>query len=305
MSFRRFASRLTAIGGMVLLLTVGSLLSVPSALAHAASVGAAGSTPVITHRWPGNPAEPRASHTPGRFGDEGWSYTNNWSGYEAVNWSSYKEMSATWTVPTIASDGTLPAYVDQWIGFNGDFRQQPSSDNSPLVQIGVSAFMSTSKIATYNAWYEIVSPQGRDLVGSGGEVPLFNVKANEQITASISIEGNTIYFAINDPMEGKNPVFPWTDPSPFHQFTADWVVERPTLLINHKTTLAILADFNNTTFSGAVLKTTTNSWYPISHFSYTEDVMTRDGSRSGIWLAFPDTTTFTGSSFMVDYITGS
>ncbi|HUY76655.1 MAG TPA: G1 family glutamic endopeptidase [Ktedonobacterales bacterium] len=254
----------------------------------------------------------RNSHRQPLSGNEGTQYNPIFAGYEAVDWFAYKEIAATWTVPLVYDVGLLPAATSQWIGFDGNSLEQPGCDYSPLVQTGTDSDVNIRGQVSYYGWYEVNEPEYDANCHIIGDHDLINnyfqgvtINANDQINASISLSGNTFYFAFDDVTQKYDRVvsYTWSTSYTYKEYSAQFVIERPTDPNTNQ--IYNLAVFETTSFTGCDLKWVSGQWHPINYGSYFDDWMTRNGNPTDPILAFADTSTFTGSSFTIDFLRGS
>src|SRR5579871_700912 len=197
-----------------------------------------------------------------------------WAGYEAVDWYSYQEINGHWAVRSVNG---LVGDAAQWIGFNGDPNWVPSDWSGPLVQIGTDSVLQVNQdrsciggpnpLPPYFAWAEVIGHGAQDLLGGCGEY-LFAVNPGDQITASITINGNYAYLAINDTTNGQDRVISFNNGQNLSEYTAEWIIERSGWNCPPR-----LADFGTATFTNALVKAGNNVWYPITYNSYVIDDM--------------------------------
>lgn len=91
----------------------------------------------------------------------GYSQSNNWSGYNqgiVEKKTLFKQISATWTVPTATQAKSGQAeFSSSWVGIGGGCLNVTclASDNT-LVQAGTEQDVDSSGHASYSTWYEII-----------------------------------------------------------------------------------------------------------------------------------------------------
>ena len=164
--------------------------------------------------------------------------SSNWSGYDAVAPSgSFTDVAATWVIPSVAGspDSTYSSY---WVGFDG-------VSDSTVEQCGVSAQVSASGAASYNAWYEFAP-------AAEVEVSLA-VHAGDTIYADATYEGLVsgkydYDFYIDDETTGLSFDKVETTKKNDSRSSAEWIAEAPSL----GNSVTDLADFHSVTFTGAV-----------------------------------------------------
>jgi len=164
--------------------------------------------------------------------------SSNWSGYDALAPSgSFTDVAATWVIPSVAGspDSTYSSY---WVGFDG-------VSDSTVEQCGVSAQVSASGAASYNAWYEFAP-------AAEIEVSLA-VHAGDMIYADATYEGLVsgkydYDFYIDDETTGKSFDQVETTKKNDARSSAEWIAEAPSL----GSSITNLADFHGVTFTGAV-----------------------------------------------------
>lgn len=223
-----------------------------------------------------------------------------WAGYEAVDWYSYKEINGHWTVRSVSG---AVGDAAQWVGFNGDPTWVPSDWSGPLVQTGTESLVRENQdpsclggpnpLPPYFAWVEVIGHGGNDLLGGCGEY-LFAVNPGDQVTASITINGNYAYLAINDTTNGQDRVIPFNNGQNLSEYTAEWILERSGFNCPPR-----LANFGTATFTNALLKAGNNVWYPITYNSYVVDNMV---SNTGALLAQTSGLSSGNTAFTVQWL---
>jgi hypothetical protein len=148
--------------------------------------------------------------------------TGYWSGYAVTASAPYTSASATWQVPSVTyTDGVSAPYGEYsvaWVGIGG-------YGDSTLIQLGSGQVVSTSNVATYNAWYELY-PAG------GVSIPQ-TVKPGDIITASLQCtaacspsQTQTWQLSMTDQTAG----WTWTQNFQYQSSmaSAEWILEAPT-----------------------------------------------------------------------------
>ena len=171
-----------------------------------------GIAPVVTQ--PGTPASVTSS-------------SSNWSGYAATG-GAFTSVSATWTVPTVASTSTGADAT--WVGIGG-------LSSSDLIQAGTQAMVDGNGV-TYTSWIEMLPQSSRD-------VPL-SVSAGDSVTVSITQQsGNDWLIAMKNNTTGGT--YSVTVQYASSTSSAEWVEEAPSVGRG----LISLDQFGTVQFSGA------------------------------------------------------
>jgi Peptidase A4 family len=147
--------------------------------------------------------------------------SQNWSGYAVTASAPYESASATWQVPRVTYDGGATPYgyeyAASWVGIGG------FSDGT-LVQLGVSGQVSTSNVASYNAWYELIPAGGTNIPHpvNPGDI----ITASLECTASCSPSSvQTWQLSMTDQTTG----WTWTQSFQYQSSmaSAEWIMEAP------------------------------------------------------------------------------
>ncbi len=171
-------------------------------------------------------------------------YTStNWSGYADTASSGYafNSVSATWTQPAVTTQSSS-SYVAAsfWVGLDG-------FSSTTVEQTGTQAVIGSGGTVTYSAWYELY-PQV--------EIPVFTVKPDDKISASVTYESATNQFAfkITDLTSGASysTTAVGTQTSKALRSSAEWIVEAPEFGTSSGSyQLSTLADYGSFGFNNA------------------------------------------------------
>jgi hypothetical protein len=181
----------------------------------------------------------------------------NWSGYADVESSSQtlSAVSGQWTMPAVQC---LPrpyqnqdAFLAQWVGLDG-------VTDSTVEQLGTAA-QCFEGVTYYYVWYEMY-PSGTVEEGTTACID-DNVncpRPGDRISASVSVKpgtgGNNNYtLALHDytrPDESFS-VSQECAATTCADSSAEWVVERPAVLVSLGAQILPLADYRNTSFTQA------------------------------------------------------
>jgi len=165
----------------------------------------------------------------------------NWAGYMVVSdLSSPAPMVAvvngSWTVPSVT--GTSDSYSAVWIGIGGQY-------DTTLVQAGTLQDWVNGQ-AEYSAFYEAL-PAGLITIDS------INVSPGDVISVSISLvdsAANIWSIELLDGTTGQS--FQTSLAYGSTQLSAEWIVERPTLVADNQ--IATMPDFGSIQFTGCIVK---------------------------------------------------
>ncbi|MGY4289754.1 hypothetical protein ACVWXO_009020 [Bradyrhizobium sp. LM2.7] len=176
--------------------------------------------------------------------------SRNWSGGYIVpeHPEKFVYVSGSWRVPTPSLPPVLPRHVgadedyqsSTWVGIDGRRRYPMSS----MPQIGTSQCFQilggVEKIRTY-AWWQWWSlddsypPDNRK--NPPVPIPNFPVAVNDEITAGLILRSpDEVQFFIKNQTTGIFTTFLVVAPGPILPLgsTAEWVVERPTVIGSHR-----------------------------------------------------------------------
>jgi hypothetical protein len=214
-------------------------------------------------------------------------YSRNWTGCVATTSSSapFTSVSATWTVPLVTGPNSSCSSV--WVGIGGWY-----TNSSKLIQAGTEQDVDSNGNAIYSAWYEVYPKPPVTITTA-------TVTVNPGDVISVSICQNTAktwHITMTDTNTSTSTTLLNNDFKLNLNFasraTAEFIVERPLLVVRHQ--LATLADFNFVNFTGCSANNA-----DLDSLDALQVFMTNDGSSGGTELAYPDAPS--GSSFTVYY----
>ena len=145
--------------------------------------------------------------------------TAYWSGYAVTASAPYSSASGTWQVPSVTYDGvsTGSDYASIWVGIGG-------YGDSTVIQLGSGSTVSSSGLASYNAWYELY-PAGAVNIPHAVK-PGDIITASLQCTAACSpSSAQTWLLTMTDQTAG----WTWTQSFQYQSTmaSAEWIVEAP------------------------------------------------------------------------------
>lgn len=209
-------------------------LPVLAALVVAAPAGASthpGRASSVPHSTPLQRAGLRAGAVPDQ-------QSTNWSGVaDTASKTRFTSVGATWQVPTAVRAQGSPAgdtYSSSWVGIGGDL-----DDDFTLIQAGTEQDVSSTGVASYDAWYELlpqVSVEIDDPVEPGDTVTVTITETNttkQDWTISVADATQAWSFVKN--------VYDYESSNA----SAEWIEEAPTVG-NGQTNMA---DFQSVTFA--------------------------------------------------------
>jgi hypothetical protein len=211
-------------------------------------------------------------------------YSTNWCGYVATAPTPFTSVSASWTVPPVESPPAT-AYSGIWVGIGGWYR-----NSNKIIQVGTEQDVLSGD-ASYSVWYEVY-PKAPVNVGSVSPGDSVSVEIYENLGnpptwhITITVDSEQI---LNMGVKAKTNFAA--------EATAEFIVERPLLVIGHQT--APLADFGTVQFTGCTVMANGDSLGLGSLTSAYKVTMTSDGSSGGTILAYPDA--LSGDSFTVTW----
>jgi hypothetical protein len=137
------------------------------------------------------------------------STSRNWSGY-AARGGTFTSVSATWTIPTLALDGTFGADAS-WVGIGG-------LRTRDLIQAGTQQLVSGTGSVTYQAWIETLPDVSHP-------VPL-TVLPGDSVTVSVDQQaGDTWLISFLNASSGQT--LERTLKYPSRLSSAEWIEEAP------------------------------------------------------------------------------
>jgi hypothetical protein len=137
------------------------------------------------------------------------STSRNWSGY-AARGGNFTSVSATWTIPTLALDGTFGADAT-WVGIGG-------LRSRDLIQAGTQQLVSGAGSVTYQAWIETLPDVSHP-------VPL-TVLPGDSVTVSVDQQaGDTWLISFLNASSGQT--LERTLKYPSRLSSAEWIEEAP------------------------------------------------------------------------------
>ena len=171
--------------------------------------------------------------------------SENWAGYVVTSNddSGFSAVSGQWTAGKVTcTANSEPTYSAYWVGLGGGGQQ-----SSALEQIGTQADCSTTGVARYYAWYE--------LVPSAPVKIALTINAGDSIWARTAVSGDQVSLYIRDQTTKQtwSKTLTMTAATP-DTSTAEWVAEAPSECANGTTgecTPLPLANFGTVSFKNA------------------------------------------------------
>lgn len=204
----------------------------------------------------------------------GWA-SSNWSGYASQDEAKYTSVSATWTVPTVATS-KKPTYSATWVGIDG-------FNDSSLIQTGTEQDYVNGS-AQYQAWWTTSANGYIEQVYSK-----FAVAPGDSITATItstrsSTKDNCVNTYATDDWELKltnndsgNYACSYSAYSG-PETSAEWIVEAPTVG-GHVATLANYASTSSPlTFTAATVNSGPADLYSVTNSDSEAGIMVQKGT---------------------------
>ncbi|MHB8439931.1 MAG: G1 family glutamic endopeptidase [Acidimicrobiales bacterium] len=178
--------------------------------------------------------------------------SNNWSGYDQGlldGKGPFTSISGTWVVPTAkyyAAGGGSSQSSASWIGLGGGCVETSCTitDPSSLIQAGTEQDVTSTGVASYYAWWEVVPvPQI--------EVTTVAIHPGDTVTVHIGYKVPEVWtITLNDVTDGQS--FSQAIPYPDSMLTAEWIEETPvTVSAGGSSGIGALPDLGVVSFSGS------------------------------------------------------
>jgi peptidase A4-like protein len=229
--------------------------------------------------------------------------STNWAGY-AVHRAgvAFRQVSGTWTQPTVTCVNGQPSYSAAWVGLGGF---DPTSD--ALEQIGTEVDCTAAGKVTSSAWYELVPAPSRTIS--------LSVAPGDVMHATVTVTGHRVVVDL-DNLTQHHRFHKSFETGSIDVGSAEWIVEAPSQCIGQFACQALpLADFGSVTFAAATTTTTTGASGSIvdSRWGRTKIRLTPGNQRvvlarntsDGAGTAAPSALRAGGSGFDVTYATAS
>jgi hypothetical protein len=227
------------------------------------------------------------------------SQSTNWAGY-AIHRAglSFRQVSATWTVPGATCVAGQPTYSAVWVGLGG---YKPTSD--ALEQAGTETDCSASGQVATSAWFELVPSPSKTIS--------LRVDPGDMIRATVTVTGHRVTIGLDD--ETRSRSFHKTlNASSIDVSSAEWIVEAPSQCVSQFACQALpLADFGSVPFasasatskSGAVGTIANRRWArtKINLIAGAQRLIVAQNTTDVSGTAAPSTLQSSGSAFDVTY----
>ena len=216
----------------------------------------------------------------------------SWAGYQTNMASSTTFfVSMTWVVPTVTAIST-DSYMSVWPGLG------TGTASDELVQAGTAYALTPSVSAPY-FWYELY-PQESEMrvtslsVAAGDQVDVVANFAASASTATFSLYNLTknTYTSLQQKLASGQT---------FKGNQAEWIVERPLLIVNGVTTVATLAHFSSIPVSSCNFEYTTQSSVSVATTANSSVVNVMNSSNQSL----VSLTTLSGGGFTATWNRGS
>ena len=207
-----------------------------------------------------------------------------WAGYVVMSNLILQQPVVTsvrgsWTVPAVESSGN-DTYSAVWVGIGGYGEQS-------LIQTGTLQ-QFVNGVPTYYAWYELLPNRAVRILN-------VSVQPGDKIMASVNlVEGSVDSWSVEISDVTSGDSFQRTFSYASNRFSAEWVVERPTVGGN----ISTLADFGSVIFSDCSAKVD-NETGTVSSFPGYQVVMYNQGGEQLVTVSPLNSG---GSGFTVDYL---
>jgi hypothetical protein len=226
------------------------------------------------------------------------SVSTNWAGY-AVHGAKFQRAAATWTAPAATCTLGSHTFSAFWVGIGGY-----NVNATGLEQIGTEADCDTQGTVFYTAWYELVP---------AGPVTLkFPIAANDQVTASVQVNGRSVLFELDDLTSGQSYTkrLRMADPD---ITSAEWIAEAPSECDTAGNCAALpLTNFGTVNFTGANATNTAGHTGVVTDPAWTAVQIDLQSATNGHHRRFaadqnatdatPTALDAAGSSFSVSYV---
>jgi Peptidase A4 family len=167
------------------------------------------------------------------------SQSTNWAGYAIHRTGlSFREVSATWTVPGATCVAGQPTYSAEWVGLGG---YRPTSD--ALEQTGTETDCNAAGQAVTSAWFELVPAPSKTVS--------LHVEPGDAIHATVTVTGHRVTIGLDDETSGRS-FHKTLNASSIDVSSAEWIVEAPSECVTQYACQALpLADFGSVPFASA------------------------------------------------------
>lgn len=169
--------------------------------------------------------------------------STNWAGY-AVHRAgvSFRQVSATWTQPTVTCVNGQASYSAVWIGLGG-YKESANA----LEQIGTEVDCTPSGRAVSTAWYELVPAPSRTFS--------LSVNPGDVIHATVAVDGQRVVVKLENATRHRT-FQRMLHTASVDVSSAEWIVEAPSECVSQFACQALpLANFGSVTFNSAMART--------------------------------------------------
>jgi hypothetical protein len=172
----------------------------------------------------------------------GASVSANWAGYVALPSTSasaaFTSVSGTWRQPQATCSTGRETYSAVWVGLGGY-----DTGARGLEQAGADADCSSSGLATYRAWYELLPAAPVNLT--------MKVRPGDEIAASATVKDRDVTLRVRDLTTGAHFTITKRAAS-IDRSSAEWIVEAPSVCAGGDSCQPLpLTDFGEVLFSSA------------------------------------------------------
>jgi hypothetical protein len=163
-----------------------------------------------------------------------------WAGYGDLG-QTFTGVSGTWVVDAPNCATTPNAISSEWVGLDG-------FGNQTVEQLG-NYIQCANGVASYSAWWEMYPAYSVDLDPS--EYP---VDGGDTITAAVTeVASDTAVLSETDVTQHWTFTTTQSSSSDLGRFSAEWIVETPTLVSSSGSTVSNEVDFGTTSFTNCTV----------------------------------------------------
>ena len=173
--------------------------------------------------------------------------SSNWAGYAVHRPGvSFRQVSGTWTQPSVSCVAGQSSYSAAWVGIGGF---KPTSD--ALEQIGTEVDCNPAGHVVSTAWYELVPAPSRTIS--------LAVHPGDVMHATVTVVGHQVTVVLENLTSHRTFRRSMYAPS-IDVSSAEWIVEAPSECISQFACQALpLADFGSVTFDSTRAISTTGT----------------------------------------------
>ncbi|WP_051263400.1 G1 family glutamic endopeptidase [Tuberibacillus calidus] len=176
----------------------------------------------------------------------------NWSGYvtnDTYGSPDINVVSGYWQVPDV-ENSKINTFSSSWVGIGGINKE------NHLIQAGTEQQVDANGNKVFYFWWE-------QLPNYETKITSLSVHPGDQVFVYISYDPSdkTAWYFIENMTAGGYTNFEVDAGYSYDGSTADWIVERPTIFVNGKSSLSKLANFNYIVFWDCIATDGINGGY--------------------------------------------